>query len=154
MKQELADVYGNRVRVRACGILSRGEQLLMVNHSGITPTNFWSPPGGGVEFGESILETLGKEFREETGLEIETGAFMFGCEFIRKPIHSIELFYRVKETGGKLRTGSDPEIQIITTVRFTDFAQIKKTPPNEVHGIFRITETLGDLEKLTGFYRI
>lgn len=154
MDKSVAKVYGNKVRVRACGICWEGDRLLMVNHSGITPTNFWCPPGGGVEFGESIGETLQKEFEEETGLLIKPGEFLFGCEYIEEPIHSIELFYSVKAEGGDLKTGSDPEIQIIKSVRFMNFAEILALPEKELHGIFKVITTADQLQNLRGFFRI
>lgn len=154
MDTEVAKIYGNKVRVRACGICREGDGILMVNHKGITPTNFWAPPGGGVEFGDSITKTIEKEFCEETGLKVKTLNFLFGCEYIERPIHSIELFYNVVAENGKLKRGSDPEIQIIDAVRFMTFSEIKKLPKIEVHGIFHLVETVADLENLAGFYRI
>jgi 8-oxo-dGTP diphosphatase len=154
MDKKVEQVYGNKVRVRTCGICIRGESLLMVNHAGITPTDFWSPPGGGVEFGETIEKTLKKEFAEETGLDIIPGAFLFGCEFVQEPIHSIELFYTVTEAGGKLRTGFDPEIQIIKAVEYIPFKEIKLMDSSTYHGIFRSVDSIGDLLRLKGFYRI
>jgi 8-oxo-dGTP diphosphatase len=154
MDAEVAKIYGNKVRVRACGLCWRDNALLMVNHSGITPKDFWAPPGGGVEFGQSIPETLKKEFREETGLLVDPGRFIFGCEYIEKPIHSIELFYEVNATGGTLKRGSDPEIQIIEAVKFIDFDEIKRIAPKMLHGIFKLTGTPADLKNLTGFHRI
>lgn len=154
IEPKVAQEYGNKVRVRACGLCWQGSRLLMVNHSGLTKGDFWSPPGGGVEFGAPIDETLVREFKEETGLEINPGSFLFGCEFIEHPLHSIELFYEVTATGGKLITGSDPEVQIIEAVRFIDFAQIKKLPEAELHGIFRKVHNESDLRSLRGFHRI
>lgn len=154
MDKDVAKVYGNKVRVRACGICWQDDKLLMVNHSGITPTNFWAPPGGGVEFGQSIEEALKKEFLEETGLHVAAGEFLFGCEYIEQPIHSIELFYSIRETNGKLKTGCDPEIQIIKDVKFLTPAEILSLPRPELHGIFRIVETPDDLKNLRGFFRI
>src|SRR3954468_14098393 len=109
MNAEVARIYGNKVRVRACGLCWKDDRLLMINHKSITPTNFWAPPGGGVEFGQSLEETLKKEFLEETGLHIMPGKFLFGCEYILNPIHSVELFYEVMIHGGTLKTGYDPE---------------------------------------------
>jgi 8-oxo-dGTP diphosphatase len=83
MEKAIAKVYGNKVRVRACGIVIRDNSLLMVNHLGLTKGNFWCPPGGGVEFGQSVEDTLIKEFLEETGLNIRCGQFLFGCEYIK-----------------------------------------------------------------------
>src|SRR5690242_2543620 len=113
MDGEVAKIYGKKVRVRACGICWKGDTLLLVNHKGLSSPNFWAPPGGGVEFGESLEACLTKEFLEETGLKITTGKFKFGCEFIQDPLHSIELFFDVEIVGGKLQVGEDPEIQII-----------------------------------------
>jgi 8-oxo-dGTP diphosphatase len=154
MDKDVAKVYGNKVRVRACGICWHDDKLLMVNHSGITPTNFWAPPGGGVEFGQSIEEALKKEFLEETGLHVAAGEFLFGCEYIEQPIHSIELFYSITETKGKLKTGCDPEIQIIKDVKFLTTAEILSLPDVELHGIFRFLDTPDGLKNLRGFFRI
>jgi 8-oxo-dGTP diphosphatase len=154
MDQDVAKIYGGKVRVRACGICWEANRLLMVNHSSITPTDFWSPPGGGVEFGQSVSETLKKEFKEETGLIIRPGNFLFGCEFIEHPIHSIELFYEVTVEAGQLKTGCDPEIQIIKDVRFLSMDEIKGIPSGELHGIFRVTSSPASLQDLRGFFRI
>jgi 8-oxo-dGTP diphosphatase len=154
MDQDVAKVYGNKVRVRACGICMSENRLLLVNHRGITSRNFWAPPGGGVEFGQSITETLKKEFKEETGVDIEPGHFLFGCEFIEKPIHSIELFYSVEHVGGIVKTGFDPEVQIIQEVRFMSSEDIRNIAVSELHGIFRFISSPAELKTLKGFFRI
>jgi 8-oxo-dGTP diphosphatase len=154
MEAKITQVYGNKVRVRACGLCWRESALLMVNHKGLTAGDFWAPPGGGVEFGDGIEDTIVKEFKEETGLIVEPGAFVFGCEFIQNPLHSIELFYEVQPSGGKLITGSDPEVQIIEAVRFIEFEAIKNLPEDSVHGIFKVVNTISDLKNLKGFYKI
>jgi 8-oxo-dGTP diphosphatase len=154
MDQEVAKVYGNKVRVRACGICFKDDKLLMVNHKGITPTNFWAPPGGGVDFGDSIQETLVREFKEETRLSISPGNFLFGCEYIERPIHSIELFYEVNIDSGKVKTGVDPEIQIIEKVGFLSQEEIMAIPRDELHGIFRLFDSPFEIRTLKGFFRI
>jgi 8-oxo-dGTP diphosphatase len=154
MDAEVAKVYGNKVRVRACGICWKDGRLLMVNHSSITPTNFWAPPGGGVEFGQPVNETLKRELREETGLHITPGDFLFGCELIQKPIHTIELFYSVTVNSGILKRGSDPELQIIQDVRFLSPEEIRHIPSGELHGIFRLISSPAALNDLRGFFRL
>jgi 8-oxo-dGTP diphosphatase len=154
MDAEIAKVYGDKVRVRTCGICWKDGRLLMVNHSLVTPTNFWAPPGGGVEFGQSVSETLRKEFKEETGLQITPGNFLFGCEYIQKPIHSIELFYSVTVDSGTLKSGYDPELQIIRDVRFLSTEEIQCIPSGELHGIFRLINSPAALNDLRGFFRI
>lgn len=154
MDQEVAKVYGNKVRVRACGLCWQNGKLLMVNHAGITPGNFWAPPGGGIEFGLSAEETVVKEFREETGLRVVPGRHLFTCEYIQAPIHSIELFFAIESFSGEVRTGHDPELQIIKASKFLSVEEIKRMAPVEVHGIFREISSVDDLKNLSGFFRI
>ena len=82
MDKSVLELYGNRLRVRVCGICIRNDQLLLVNHRGLVEGDFWSFPGGGMQFGETAKECLTREFMEETGLTVEVGDFLFTCEFI------------------------------------------------------------------------
>jgi 8-oxo-dGTP diphosphatase len=154
MDQEVAKIYGNRVRPRVCGLCWKDDSLLMVNHSGLNDSNFWAPPGGGIEFGQTIQTCLVQEFQEETGLKIIVKNFVFGCEFVRHPLHSIELFYNVEVMSGELKTGGDPELQIIQDVQYLTFFEIKSLPPDKVHGIFSRVTTASELKSLTGFFSI
>jgi len=54
--------------------LNDQDQLLMLKR---TDNNCWGVPGGAMEPGERIEDTLKREAQEETGLEIE-GAELFG----------------------------------------------------------------------------
>src|SRR5262245_14317046 len=146
MDDKVVQVYGSRLRVRACGICWKDERLLMVNHDSLTSAGFWAPPGGGIDFGMSAAETLKKEFMEETGLTILPGQFRFGCEFIQKPLHSIELFFEASIISGTLKTGTDPELPIIRDVRFMSPADIAAIPAHELHGIFRLIGSPADLK--------
>lgn len=105
-----SDPYKGRLRVRVCGILLQEDEILLVHMQ--SPANqklIWMPPGGGLEFGERLENCLKREFREETGLEVEVQDHLFVNEFINPPIHAIELYYRVEQVGGSLKLGSDPE---------------------------------------------
>ena len=115
--------FSNRIRIRVCGICIENERVLMVCHKGvINEHDVWLPPGGGMEEGETMKETLVREFIEETGFEIEVGSFWFKNEFIHAPIHAIELYFRVHIKSGKLIQGTDPELspdaQLIKDVRW------------------------------------
>lgn len=69
------------------------------------------PPGGGVELGESLEGALVRELKEEAGLEIEQKQLLWIHEFIEKPYHAIEFYFRCEVKGGKLEKGIDPELQ-------------------------------------------
>ncbi len=155
-EEEVVQNFGNRVRLRVCGICLAGEQVLLANHRGIGPLeNFWIPPGGGVHFGESAPEALRREFQEETGLEVRVGEFMFVNEFIGPPLHAVELFFRVYPEGGRPGKGTDPEMvgQIITGVAYMGFPQVRELQPAEVHNLFRYCQNIPELLRMRGYYQ-
>lgn len=154
MDAEIAKIYGNRLRVRVCGLCWDGDRVLLVNHRAVSGPNLWLPPGGGLEFGETLETALKREFLEETGLDIAPAKFAFGCEFIKEPLHALELFFNVIRIGGTLKSGYDPELQIIQDVRFFSKEEINTLDRDELHGIFRMAEGSDELRKLSGFYSI
>jgi 8-oxo-dGTP diphosphatase len=158
VNDQIGQNFGGKLRIRVCGLCWIDGKLLMVNHSGLTAGSFWAPPGGGVEFGVGIHRTLQNEFEEETGIRIEPGRHLFTCEFLRGPLHAIELFFEGSYLAGKVRKGKDPELsdatQIITEVRLMDFDEILALKPDERHGIFSKIASLEALENLSGFHTI
>jgi 8-oxo-dGTP diphosphatase len=106
-------LYGNRIRVRVCGVCIENEQILLVCHRPILgEKDYWSPPGGGIDEGESATEALKREFLEETGFKIEVGELLKTREFIKAPLHAIELYFSVKILSGNLIKGHDPEMNL------------------------------------------
>ncbi|KAA5540172.1 NUDIX hydrolase [Adhaeribacter rhizoryzae] len=142
--------YSGKLRVRVCGVLIEDKKILLVRHQGITGKYaLWSPPGGGLAYGEKVLDCLEREFREETGLAITPKRFLFLREFLNEPLHALELFFEVAILGGTLKTGSDPELspddQLIQEVAFKSLAEIRQEKDAIPHQIF---EDLIDLDDL------
>ncbi|MEJ1237595.1 NUDIX hydrolase [Chryseolinea sp. T2] len=154
MSDEITETYGKRVRVRACGLLYENDNLLLVNHTLPGRPEWWAPPGGGVEFGETLEDALKREFEEETGLKITVGQFAFGCEFIGGSLHAIELFFHVTRLSGTPTIGNDPELAIITDVQFMAPQQINSLSRDAIHGIFKLVSVPNDLLQMKGFFRI
>lgn len=153
MSPKIAEIYGNKVRIRVCGLCWQNDSLLLVKHQ-MGGQALWAPPGGGVEFGELLNDTLKREFLEETGLEVRPGKFLFGCEFVKNPLHAIELFFEVNVVSGSVKSGRDPEIQIIEKAQFLTWEEIRSIPEHHLHGILSKFESKESLQGLTGFYRI
>jgi 8-oxo-dGTP diphosphatase len=153
MKPEIAEIYGNKVRLRVMGLCWRQDALLLVGHD-LGSNDFWAPPGGGVEFGETLEGALKREFLEETRLEVSVGKFLFGCEFLKKPLHAVELFFEVTHISGEVKTGIDPELQIVRGAKFFSPEEIRRIPASGIHGIFSTVESPDRLRYLSGFYRI
>ncbi|MDX1671475.1 MAG: NUDIX domain-containing protein [Balneolaceae bacterium] len=118
--------YQNTIRIRVNGLLVREESLLLVKMlSPVTNQHIWTPPGGGLEFEESMEKCLIREFEEETGLRIAVEHLRYINELISTPYHALQFFFEVKEKGGTLQLGSDPEAdagdQILEDLRFIPF---------------------------------
>lgn len=158
IQQDIHEQYGNKLRLRVSGICFENESILLVKHIGVGRTPFlWAPPGGGLQFGETVLECLKREFLEETGLEIEPKEFLFANEYFESPLHAIELFFRVEVLDGTLRIGIDPEMnpgsQIIKDVRFVPFDEIQNNESESFHSIFENFKKKSDFDKKVGFYQ-
>ena len=101
-----------KVRVRVCGILEEEGKILLLKHQPFGPAGYlWLPPGGGVEFGDTLEETLRREFLEETHLNIEIEKYLFSNEFITNQLHALEHFYLVKRISGQLKLGKRSRIK-------------------------------------------
>lgn len=149
--------FGNKLRIRVCGLCVDKGRLLMINHQGINEGDFWAPPGGGLQFGETLESCLKREFSEETGLEIEIRGFRFLYEFVQLPLHAIELFFMVDAREGKLNKGYDPEMeekQIIKEVKYMPWADIDRLTPVSRHGIFNIVSESSKIVDLKGHFKL
>jgi 8-oxo-dGTP diphosphatase len=154
MQPEINKLYGNKIRVRISGLCWENNRLLLVNHRGLAAGDFWAPPGGGLEFGETVKTGLLREFREETGLRVSVGRFLFAGEFINDPLHAIELFFEVSSPSGSLAKGQDPELPIIEEVKFMSVPEIQNIPLSSLHGIFKLVRSPEQLKTLSGFFTI
>ncbi len=158
MGNSIMSLYGNRLRARVCGICIKDAEILLINHQSLSESDFWAPPGGGISFGEKAEDCLVREFMEETGLSISVGQFLFACEFIHPPLHSIELFFEVSITEGALKMGTDPEMsekeQIIKDAKFISMAEIKAMKANSLHGLFQLATRPDEILGLRGYFKL
>ncbi len=131
------EAYGGRVRVRVGALVFNDtpvpSAVLLVEHAGIHTDEsgeaepFWTPPGGAVEFGESLAEALVREGEEETGLRLRAGPLRYALDFVRPPLHAVSFYFAATAAGGTLAVGSDPELgddQLIRSARFVPFEEL------------------------------
>ncbi|MCS7005508.1 MAG: NUDIX hydrolase [Cytophagales bacterium] len=150
------NTFGKQLRVRVCGILLENNKVLMACHRSITKKgDFWCPPGGGVQYGESLNQALKREFQEETGLQVHVKKYLTLHEFLEPPLHAIELFFEVEKVSGILKTGEDPEIsshqQILKEVKFLSLPEIHSFPKETYHKILHHIQNFEDLFSLPAF---
>ncbi|MCC9136899.1 NUDIX domain-containing protein [Pontibacter silvestris] len=142
--------YAHKLRVRVCGICIKNNKLLLVQHQQtVNNTAFWAPPGGGLNYGESIKDCLKREFLEETRLEIDVSRFLFLNEFMEEPLHAVEMFFEVRTKGERVATGFDPELppdnQLIEHVQYLTLDEIRKIERQNKHHILHHLFSLDDL---------
>jgi 8-oxo-dGTP diphosphatase len=129
----LHEAFSKRLRIRVCGIVVESDKILLVNIQSPTRNEpFWTPPGGGLEFGESLKDAVKREIQEETGLIVEPTDLMYTSEFIKDPYHAVEYYWRCHRLGGNVVLGTDPEFdrgnQMLKAVEFIDLDQLAYLP--------------------------
>ncbi|OPC81484.1 NUDIX hydrolase [Embleya scabrispora] len=93
-------------------VMDERGRLLMIHR---TDNDLWAIPGGGHDIGESIAETVIREVREETGIEVEVTDFVgtytdpghvmaYDDGEVRQ---QFSLCFRARPVGGVLRTSSE-----------------------------------------------
>jgi 8-oxo-dGTP diphosphatase len=156
IESEIERIFGNQLRLRVSGICIENNQILLIKHTHLGEGGYlWSPPGGGLQFGESVTDCLKREFEEETGFQIKIKRFLFVNEFLHLPLHAIELFFEVEILSGDLLLGKDPEMQenhqIIREIAFLDIETLQKEPSVCVHSMFRELKNLQELLERKGY---
>ena len=148
----LLQAYAGRVRVRVGGLLLREGKMLLAAHRGLLPNQaaFWSPPGGGWQFGESLKEALVREFREETGLAVRVGRFLHLHEFSQGPLQALELFFEVlAEDDQAPQLGHDPEhapdAQLLAELAWLAPKELQQLPPAQVHPLLQMVLSVDDV---------
>lgn len=152
MHQEAVNLYGNHLRVRVCGIYIEKNKILLVKHHALQEDGFfWAPPGGGLQFGETIDSALTREFIEETGFTVEKGKLITVTEYLNLPLHAVELFFEVKVIHGELIQGKDPEIsadnQLISEVKMLSLLEIEYLQ-KELSPKHRFHKVIDDIQAL------
>jgi 8-oxo-dGTP diphosphatase len=97
------------IRVRACALVIENEAVLLVEFEDESGVHY-NLPAGGVEPGESVVEAVRREAREEASVDVEVGPLAFVYEYFpdrdsayTSEIHQIGLIFECR-----LQKGSRP----------------------------------------------
>ena len=114
-------------RIAARAIILHEGRILLVNAWPGGQSDLWCAPGGGVERGQSLPETLMREVAEETGLRIavEEPALVNEFHDPARGFHQIEVFFRARITGEGLDPGWRDPAGVVTERRFFARAEME-----------------------------
>jgi mutator protein MutT len=111
----LKRLYPNQPIVGVGAIIIREGEVLLEKRKNEPGKGKWSVPGGLVELGESVEQTVTREVKEETGLEVEKPEHIDVVDNIirdesgRVKYHFVIIDYFMKLKGGTLKAASDAE---------------------------------------------
>jgi ADP-ribose pyrophosphatase YjhB (NUDIX family) len=82
------------VRVRVGIVIVQDGRILLVNHRRMG-RSYWVLPGGALNAGEALAACAAREVREETGLEVRVGRFLYLAEAYSKDggRHSVDVIF-------------------------------------------------------------
>ncbi len=121
------------VRVRVGVLIVVNSQLLLVEHqkNGVT---YWLIPGGGLKFGETVVECAKREIKEETNLEIDLDRFLFSSESIAPDgsRHVVNLFFLGRLCNNSLenlKVGTEARLKSVDFIPIDELDKIELHPP-------------------------
>jgi 8-oxo-dGTP diphosphatase len=106
------------------GVIVEGEgeaaRVVLVQRGKPPMQGRWSLPGARVEAGETLVEALVRELREETGLSVAVGPLVEVVEIIEDDRHYVVLDYICAPIGGVLAASDDAAAAAFVSVARLD----------------------------------
>jgi len=105
--------YPNQPIIGVGGVIISNHRALLIRRGNPPLEGHWSIPGGLLEIGETLLEGVKRELREETGIEVRPLDLIEVFERIeldgsgRARYHYVVLDYLCEAVSGEARAGSD-----------------------------------------------
>ncbi|MEP7118587.1 MAG: NUDIX hydrolase [Acidobacteriota bacterium] len=95
------------------GVVIRSGEVLLVRRALPPRQGEWSLPGGRLELGESLVEGVRREVREETGIDVAVGPLVEVFDRVHRDdqgrvrYHFVIVDFLCRPIGGMLRAGDD-----------------------------------------------
>ncbi len=101
--------YANPAPTASALVLDERGRILLARRAGDPGARLWDLLGGFMDEGEAPLETLRRELREETGLEVEVGEFLGGIpdRYGAEGIWTINFYWAARLAGGEPHPADD-----------------------------------------------
>lgn len=113
MSSALARAYPEHPRPSCHALILRDGAVCLIERGAEPFKGYWGMPGGAVELGETVTESLRREVQEETGLTVEVERFLGYRDAIERDeagrvrYHFVIFYYLVRPVGGTLQAADD-----------------------------------------------
>ena len=108
----MADRFERAELTNLC-LIERGEEILLQERAA-SDWRGWALPGGHVEPGESIVASVIREMREETGLEIEDPRLVGVKQFPKGGGRYLVFLFRARRFTGELHNSDEGRVAWFT----------------------------------------
>jgi len=125
------------IRVRASALIVERDSVLLIQFNGENGLHY-NLPGGGVEPGESIIQAIKREAKEEASVNIEVGPLAFVYEYAPHvnlfkygSVHSLGLIFACRLTADsnpKMPTKPDPDQTGVKWVPLSELESVTLYP--------------------------
>ena len=92
-------------RVGVGVIVNKGRKTLLIKRRGSHGAGTWAPPGGHIDFGESVIDCAKREVKEEIGIDVKNLKVLGFTEdlFKKGKKHYITIWVRSNWKSGKIQ---------------------------------------------------
>lgn len=129
----------NEKRIRAVGILLKGDEVLLINRK--NAKEYFVFPGGGAEKGETIEQAVERELKEETSISISINRLLYKHIY---DDNSEQFFYLCDYISGEPKL-SDSSIENQNMLKGTDYYKPLWVKLNELKNLLVYPLEIRDL---------
>lgn len=120
----------NNIRIRVAGVIVKDEKILMIAHKKNGDV-YWLLPGGGVDYGESLIEALEREFEEELNIRIDAGKIALISDSIDPSgdRHVLNICFHCNHKDGEFHIGEDERLHDYKFFSKNEISELTIHPP-------------------------